>query len=196
MTENAIIILAAGESLRLGRSKQLLFFRGLTLLRRTVLTAIETECKNIAVVLGANATAHQNEINDLSVTIAINHDWKKGMGHSIKVGLASVLQQRPTTSRVFVLVCDQPYVSSAHLLALEKKLLETRMSIAASAYQGIEGVPVIFDKQWFEEITNMPDVEGARVIISRNKAHVVGVPLANGAIDIDTEQDVENFLND
>jgi molybdenum cofactor cytidylyltransferase len=196
MNQNAIIILAAGESLRLGRSKQLLFFRGITLLRRAALTAIETEFKNIVVVLGANAAAHQNEINDLSVTIAINHQWKKGMGSSIKVGLASVLQQWPATSRIFVLVCDQPHLSSSHLVALERKFQETKASIVASAYGATAGVPVLFDKEWFEEISKMPDTEGARNIILKNNEHVVTVPFANGAIDIDTENDVEIFLKD
>ncbi len=196
MSQSAIIILAAGESLRLGKSKQLLFFRGLTLLRRTALAATETGCKNIVAVLGANAAAHQSEIDDLPVTIVINHQWKRGMGCSIKVGLASVLQQSPTTSHVIVLVCDQPYVSASHLVGLEKKFVETKASIVASAYAGTEGVPALFDKTWFEEISQMSDGEGAKNILFKNKAHVVTVPFVNGGIDIDTESDVENFLND
>ncbi|MBI3220337.1 MAG: nucleotidyltransferase family protein [Bacteroidetes bacterium] len=195
MMSTAIIILAAGSSSRLGRSKQLLIYQGISLLKRTALAALETKL-SVFVVLGANAATHQNEINDLPLSITVNQDWSKGMGHSLKHGLRYALQQMPDIDSVLVLVCDQPHIHSAHLLNLKNQFQEGEASMVASAYADGAGVPALFGREWFEHILQLPDDHGARSLITKNKSQVATVPFPLGAVDIDTEDDVIKFLAD
>lgn len=192
---SAIIILAAGSSSRLGRSKQLLTYQGLSLLKRTALAALETKLP-VFIVLGANAQAHQNEINELPLRVTVNEDWSKGMGHSLKHGLKYILQTMPDMDSVLVLVCDQPHIHSTHLLNLKNQFQEVEASIVASAYADGAGVPALFGHEWFGQILQLPDDQGARSLISQNKSRVVTVPFPLGAVDIDTEDDVTKFLTD
>ncbi len=195
MSSPAIIILAAGSSSRLGRSKQLLTYQGVSLLKRTALAAVETNFPTV-VVLGANAIAHQAEINELPLSIAINQEWSHGMGHSLKHGLREVLKKNPDVKSVLILVCDQPHIHATYLLALTNKFQDNNGVIVASAYADGAGVPAIFGDPWFDQILQLPDDQGARSIIAKNKLSVVTVPFPLGSIDIDTEDDVAKFLTD
>ncbi len=193
MKPPAVIILAAGSSSRLGRSKQLLTYQGITLLKRTALVALETKFPTL-VVLGANANAHQEEINELPLQITYNPDWSRGMGHSLKHGLRQILLQAPDTDCILILVCDQPHLHAAHLLELKNKFHESGASIVASAYADGAGVPAIFGREWFDTILHLSDEQGARSIIAQHKSQVATVPFPLGAIDIDTPEDVTKFL--
>ncbi|MFN7494342.1 MAG: NTP transferase domain-containing protein [Cyclobacteriaceae bacterium] len=191
----AIIILAAGSSSRLGRSKQLLTYQGVSLLKRTALAALETKLA-VFVVLGANAQAHQNEINELPLRVTVNEDWNKGMGHSLKHALKYVLKTIPDIDGVLVLVCDQPHIHAEHLINLKNQFQEGAASIVASGYADGAGVPALFGREWFDHILQLPDDQGARSLITKNKSQVATVPFPLGAVDIDSEDDVIKFLAD
>jgi len=87
-----IIILAAGASTRFGKPKQLLEFRGKTLLRKTIETALQTGCRRICVVLGANYKTLKKHIANLPIEIAKNTKYKEGMMSSLKLGLKKILR--------------------------------------------------------------------------------------------------------
>ena len=82
-----IIILAAGASSRMKQPKQLLKFEGETLLRRAALTAVESVCSPVIVMLGANFEDTKKEVEDLPVEICFNENWQTGLSSSIKKGL-------------------------------------------------------------------------------------------------------------
>ncbi len=74
-----LIILAAGGSTRLGQPKQLLLFRGKTLLKHTVEQALNSRCHPIIVVLGSQAEQIELEINSFPIIIVKNLNWQQGM---------------------------------------------------------------------------------------------------------------------
>ena len=80
----AIVILAAGASRRMGVAKQLLRHRGHTLLRHAVDAALDSSCRPVVVVLGANAEAVQPEVEGLRVQIVWNAHWPEGLSTSIR----------------------------------------------------------------------------------------------------------------
>src|SRR5215831_2533700 len=108
MTRNniGIIVLAAGESSRFGRPKQLLKFDGKTLLRRAVESAIEAQLGPVVVVLGAAFDEIQKDIADLSVDVIKNADWVTGMSVSIIAGLDRLLSLSSSISAVIFTLCD------------------------------------------------------------------------------------------
>ena len=192
--EIAILLLAAGSSSRLGRSKQLLSITGQPLLLKSVKAAIESGIKNITVVLGANEQAHREVITDAGVQVVVNTAWKKGMGNSLKVGLSYLLQQTPKAEAVITMVCDQPLINSDQLLKLVFEYESSESTIVASFYQGVAGVPVLFHRTLFPELLLLHDDAGAKKMLQQHSHLVKTVPFPGGEIDIDTEDDLKKFL--
>jgi molybdenum cofactor cytidylyltransferase len=75
-----LVLLAAGESARMGRPKQLLKLEGRTLLRRAAEEALASGCWPIVTVLGAFADRLRKEVADLGVTVVTHRRWAEGLG--------------------------------------------------------------------------------------------------------------------
>src|SRR5205814_5877904 len=91
------VILAAGNSSRMnGGVKQLLSFRGKSMLRCAVDAAFGSQCCPVVLILGANAEQLIPETEGLPVLVEFNEDWSKGISSSIKVGLQKLLRLEPT----------------------------------------------------------------------------------------------------
>ncbi len=186
----AIIILAAGSSSRLGQSKQLVMSNKIPLLLKTTQTALASNIKNVLVVLGANYEEHYQLIKQLPVHVINHKDWAKGMGSSLKAGLSQVLTIWPETSATIVTVCDQPFLSSAHLSKLVESYTHQPNAIIASHYNNTYGVPALFDQTIFKKLLNLEDTQGARAIIKKHIQEISSVDWPEGSIDIDTPEDL------
>ncbi len=145
------------------------------------------------VVLGANEREHRKVIKDLPVDIILNEDWKNGMGSSLKKGLRHFLKQAPDAETIIVMVCDQPLLTSAHLIKLRNLYRDSEKSIIASYYCGTAGVPVLFNSSLFSEILNLPDEQGAKKIIQQHPDDTITIDLPDGEIDLDTPDDLRAF---
>jgi molybdenum cofactor cytidylyltransferase len=193
--KTGIIILAAGESARMGEPKQLLKYRGRTLLRHTVDVAHALSCSPVAVVLGAHAGQIRPQLDATRVLITENPDWPDGMGSSIRAGLRALLDAHPKISAAIFLVCDQPLLTPATLRSLIATHERTGGSIVASEYDGVLGVPAFFTRSFFPELLALDGAAGARQVISTNRAHAIGVPFSEGTVDIDTPADFARLRN-
>ncbi|HEX8038401.1 MAG TPA: nucleotidyltransferase family protein [Chryseosolibacter sp.] len=189
----AAIILAAGSSSRMGRSKQLLEVDGEKLLIRTIRAALETGLKDVVVVIGHHEEIHRKEIDKQPVEIVYNPTWQRGMGNSLKAGLSHLMMNHPSVDAVILLVCDQPHLSGNVLTTLIHRYEETGKPIVASRYSGMPGVPALFDKTFFAKLTAIPDEEGAKKIILRHPSDTVTVEFPGGAVDLDTIEDYNAY---
>jgi molybdenum cofactor cytidylyltransferase len=188
-----LIILAAGASTRMGTPKQLLAYRGCTLIRHMAEVAIASYCKPIAVVLGANAERIKPEISQLPIKIVENQQWEEGMSTSIRVGLEALLAMNPNLDAVAIALCDQPLVSSPTLERIVEAYHLTGKPIIASEYSGTLGVPALFNRTLFSELMTLKSTEGAKKLIKKHIHEVFSVPFSEGAIDIDTPKDYEQL---
>ena len=191
-----IIVLAAGASSRMCRSKQLLEIQGEPLLCRCVKVALTVSPENVIVILGANEKAHREIIEDLPIQIVSNHYWKTGLGSSIKTGLNYLLQSGADLDGVILIVCDQPALTSAHLQNLIQKFHEKKKPIIASAYGDSKGVPVLFGRSFFSNLLLMSDDQGAKKIVTQFPEQVEGIEFPKGEIDLDTETDFDSYIKD
>ena len=187
------VILAAGASTRMGTPKQLLYFKGRSLLRHIVDVAIAQKYEPIVVVLGAHAEQIRNEVSQLPVMVVENQDWHKGMGASIRVGVNAVNNLNENLEAVILLLCDQPFVCDRVLNQLVQVYHTTRKPIIASEYAQTLGVPALFSCELFSELMNIDVEKGAKQVIQKYKHLVFGVPFEAGAIDVDTPQDYERL---
>lgn len=189
----AIIILAAGASSRMnGQPKQLLKFEGKSFVRRAAETALKTDCRPV-VVLGANADQTKKEIADLPLEIVINKNWAAGIGESIKTGLSALPAEN--LSAVVVMLCDQPFVTAETLNRLIEKHKQTGAAVVASFYNETLGVPALFARELFGELSNLAGDAGAKAIIKKHVAEVVQIRAPEAAFDIDTQADFQKLLS-
>ena len=188
-----IVILAAGESARMGEPKQLLAHRGATLLHHTIDIAHSIPDAPVAVVLGAHAEIIRPHLDDSDVIVAENLDWRCGMSGSLRAGLTSLLDVNPSLYAVLFLVCDQPLLSASILGMLIAKHEHSGSAIVAAKYNGTLGTPALFACSIFPELLALRGEEGARHIIRAHPEQVATVSFPEGAIDLDTPTDVAAF---
>ena len=183
------VILAAGSSSRLGTPKQLLQFRGRSLLRNAALAAIGATCAPVVVVTGANAELAANEVDGLAVHVERNARWESGMGSSVSAGIARLLEADPAVAAVVVLLCDQPLVSADLIGTLIAAHHATGSTVVASSYAGSLGVPALFGRELFDELSHLDGAAGAKVVIARHASEAHFVPFPDGEMDVDTPED-------
>jgi molybdenum cofactor cytidylyltransferase len=188
----SILILAAGNSSRLGHPKQLVEFRGETLIERTIKTALIIS-EEILVVLGANSDLIESQISPFSESVKTIHnpDWQAGMGTSIRIGV-EVLAKKSDT--ILILLSDQPFISQEFLQNLLQTFAESNNLIAASCYENELGVPMIFDKSIFPELLKLDGEKGAKSFLNKYRDTISIINFPEGNIDIDTPEDLEKLL--
>lgn len=187
-----IVILAAGESKRLGKPKQLLQFEQTSLLERIAKTAVQTEFQTV-VVLGSNSETIKNSIENLPVQIVVNENWKTGMSSSIVEGLEKSLELNSELSGVILLLCDQPFITKDTILRLVKIQKKTDKLIVASKYADTIGVPTLFMREIFAELMKLENDTGAKPIIKKHLENLAKSDAPEAAFDIDTLEDFEKL---
>lgn len=192
MPRVAAVVLAAGGSSRLGTPKQLLQFRGRSLLQNCAETALAAGCDPVIVVLGADAERMQPELKDLPVSVAFNPRWQGGIGSSIRRGIKQ-LAEHDDISACLILLCDQPLITSASLQGLVRTFAESGKSICATSYGGTIGPPVIASRQYFTDLLTLPDRQGAKRLWLDHPDDLLAVPMPEAHADVDTVEDWEQI---
>lgn len=137
---HAVIVLAAGGSLRLGQPKQLLKREGETLLHRVVRLGAATLPQRLLVVLGAHRQEMRAAIADIDAEIVINTEWESGMGGSLRLAAQHLAQHSGST---LILGCDQPALAFDHLAQLLLIATSSASGCAATLHGGQPGIPAV-----------------------------------------------------
>lgn len=194
-TKTGIVILAAGNSSRLGQPKQLLEYKNATLLHNTIKEALLVPNSTIIVVTGSNTELIENGLNFHEIKTCFNSEWESGISTSIAKGLKELLTLYPDCESCIFAVCDQPYLTSNIFKDLIQHYQNDEKGIAASAYSETLGTPVLFNEKYFDELLELQGHEGAKKIINRFIDDVIAVPFEKGNIDIDTIEDYNNLIS-
>jgi molybdenum cofactor cytidylyltransferase len=190
--QHAAIVLAAGASRRLGASKQLLRYRGESLLRRATRMALSTDPVDCLVVLGANADSNAAEIADLPLRPIHCADWAQGMGASLRCGLAALGAR---SDGALIVLCDQLALTAEHLIALRDAWRCTPLQAAASSYAGVLGVPALLPRAWFAELAQLDGDRGARDLLRTRSSAVIAIDSPALEQDIDQPGDLDQRIN-
>jgi CTP:molybdopterin cytidylyltransferase MocA len=182
-----LVVLAAGASRRLGRSKQLLTAHGEALVRRATRLGLATQPQSAIVVLGADADAVYASVRDLAVRRVDCADWQLGMGASLRAGLAALPLG---CAGALVVLCDQPALDAAHLDRLVTAWRANPRAAAASSYAGRIGVPALLPRAWFAELGDAVSDGGARDLLFRRRVDVVAIDNEALALDVDRSADL------
>jgi molybdenum cofactor cytidylyltransferase len=183
------VVLAAGSSSRMGRPKQTLQYRGESLLRRAALAALGAGCRPVVVVTGANAELSRRELGGLDVREVLNPLWETGMASSVRAGVEELVSADSGLAAAVFLLCDQPHVTADVISRLVDAHQTTGNSIVASAYGGSYGVPALFGRTHFDELTRLEGAAGAKQVVKRYAAEAHFLPFPRGEVDVDTPDD-------
>ena len=189
----AAVVLAAGESSRLGRPKQLVEFRGRSLIRGAVEAARDAGCSPVVVVLGSQAKAVRREIDSLEVRAVVNDAWREGMGGSVRAGITDLVGTEEEIEAVVLTACDQPRLSADVLRRLIEAYLgreDRTATMAACAYAGTLGAPALFAREEFGRLLALEGDRGARDLLRARAGRVVRVSWPEGARDVDSVEDL------
>lgn len=179
------LILAAGGSTRFGEPKQFLKVRGESLIGRITRAAIEAGCSAIVIVAGDAFERLRSELTGGEVIH--NADWQRGIGSSIKCGLAHL---RDKVDAIVILAADQPFVSASMI----RELISREAAIIASSYANTIGIPAVFATTCFDALQALPDNSGAKPVIEQHRDDTIVVSLPAAEIDIDTRADYDRAL--
>ncbi len=188
------IILAAGDSSRMGgEPKQLLLYKGQSLMRRITESALAIQQGPVVVVLGANRDRIEPELAGLPITLVDNSRWPTGQASSLKTGLAALYLTNKDIDAVLVLHTDQPLVSLGLLLHMVDIRNEDGKGIVACRYDTQLSVPALFHRDYIAELLQLEGDKGVKWVIGRHRDDCSEVPFEAGAIDLDSKRDVEQF---
>jgi len=191
------IILAAGESSRMGRDKALLPLGRETFLEHLI-EVLRGEVSPLLIVLGHHAEEIAGRIAPLAdvrnVRIVRNPDYQLGQLSSLQAALR-VLANEPVAGAPGVLVClvDHPAITKAVVRTLLERFEKQPSSILIPTCQGRRGHPVLFPARLFPELLDAPLEEGARFVVRRHAAEVELVETGEEGIllDVDRPADYE-----
>ncbi|HEY1216216.1 MAG TPA: nucleotidyltransferase family protein [Bryobacteraceae bacterium] len=185
----AAIILAAGAATRMGQLKQLLPYRGETLLGHAVQQAVHAGFQPVVVVVGSEADAVRESLSHKPVVIVENPAWQSGMGSSISAGMRLLTQDAVPPAAIAILLGDQPLVEVRHLQAMQAILQGNEADAIAAEYGGTLGVPAIFNSEMFDHLASLSPGEGARRLLRHPQFKILSFPFPEAAVDLDTPED-------
>jgi molybdenum cofactor cytidylyltransferase len=188
------IILAAGESKRMGFPKMLLEFSGKTMIENVIGNVAESETDGILVVLGANSEELIDLVRKFDVKYCYNENYKEGMLSSVRCGFAN-LPEDFTAALVFQ--GDQPFVSASVINIVINAYRSSGRGIVIPVYKGKRGHPLLLDSRYGEQVANLDPGKGLRAISYLHPEDVLEVETdAEGILrDFDTYDDYKNELN-
>lgn len=185
MARIAGIILAAGESSRMGRDKALLPLGDETFLSHLLGVLRPSRLTLIRVVLGANAEAVQEAIKFRPAEVVVNSNWQQGQLTSLQVALRSLPQG--VVDGTLVALVDHPKITTALVEELIRNFEASGKVIVIPTYQDRRGHPVLFASSLFPELLSAPLEEGARHVTRRHAAEILEVPTEVEGVVLDID---------
>ena len=188
------IVLAAGESKRMGRPKQLLEWGGKTLLRHVLESLLSSAADEVILVLGYEAEVIRKSLAEFPIKIAINPDFQQGMVSSLRQGL---LAMDPGSEAFLVLLADQPGIGPEIInrMIREFQWAVPKQGIIRPVYRGRPGHPVLIGVRYLQEALQLQGDVGARQILMNHPEDILEIDVDQDAVleDIDTPEDYRKY---
>lgn len=188
------MILAAGESKRMGEPKLLLPFGNKTIIETVIANATSSKADGTLVVLGSGWERIEKKIKKFRVKITVNPNFKTGMLSSVHCGLKAL----PEDAQAFlVLLGDQPAVSTKVINEIIDAYKRTRKGIVLPVYRNDRGHPVVIDLKYRNEVEQLSPEVGLRSLVYNHPEDIQEVEVKTSSIlqDIDNPEDYKKELS-
>jgi molybdenum cofactor cytidylyltransferase len=188
------IVLAAGESRRMGRPKQMLAWQGKTLLRHVLESLINSDADEIILVLGHEAEMIRKSLSEFQIKVVINPDYKQGMASSLRRGL---LAMDPRSEAFLVLLADQPGIGPEIINRMIRAFQQAnpKCGIVRPVYRGLRGHPVLIGAKYLQEARQLQGDVGARRILIDHPEDILEIDVDQDVVlkDIDTPEEYQKY---
>lgn len=187
------IILAAGESKRMGEPKMLLPFKNKTIIETVIDRTLNAKVDEIMVVTGASDAEIRGIIKPLPVKVVFNPSYKKGMLSSVQAGFKALPQD---TEAVLILLGDQPSIQSAVLDAVIEEYYSSSKRLIVPVYAGERGHPLLIDVRFRKEIQHLDHDVGLRELLHKHPRDVHELKIEDASVlrDLDNKVDYQREL--
>jgi molybdenum cofactor cytidylyltransferase len=184
----AIILLAAGASVRLGQSKQLVDINGQSLLARQGVMALSLTKKTYC-VLGCAVDVHHQVIKNKPIKIVVNDHWQEGMATSIAAGAKALPSD---VEAVMIILVDQWQLTANHIEKVAKLWMQFPEYIIAANHNSLKAKqmapPVIFPKKFFAQLSELKGNTGAKSILTKYHQWIKTIEIPEAFVDLDTPE--------
>ena len=183
------VILAAGESKRMGQLKPLMKIDGVTFLQKIEKELYDSGIQHIHVVLGHEAKKIMSE-SGIRANFVINENYQQGQFSSLQKGI-SVLSGE--CAAAVVCLADQPHIKAEWIVKLCEPLSAGFNGIVRPVYKGRSGHPIVYAAEMFDKILVLPATATAKDIMSQYQRDTTWVTIDSDGIlyDADTPEDFE-----
>jgi len=194
MDEIWAVILAAGESKRMGTPKMLLPFNGSTMIECVIANVRKSEVDNILVVLGAEKEALIQLAGKLHIKYCYNENFKEGMLSSVQCGFKN-LPSGCKASLVFQ--GDQPLITPNTINTVINAYASSEKGIVISVYEKKRGHPILIDIKYRNDIERLSPDDGLRSLAYMFPSDVLEVDTDESGIlrDFDTYEQYTKGIN-
>jgi molybdenum cofactor cytidylyltransferase len=182
------VVLAAGESRRMGTQKLLLPFGETTVVSAVVRTALASRAGKIHAVLGADREAVRAELAPRGVGFAVNEDFHLGMLSSVQAGFRAL----PAEARAAVIMLgDQPFLSAPAVDAVIASYEAGGRGLVVPTFRGRRGHPLLIDLRYRDEVLAFDQADGLRRLLRAHPDDILEAETADANIlrDLDTPED-------
>ena len=198
------VILAAGESRRMGKQNKLLLpVGGEALLVKLVKSVCSSDVGQVLVVIGHEAEKIRLELNNFPLNFVYNPNFSEGMTTSIKFGVKEV---SPDSDGFLICLADMPFINTSEINKLINAYVQNRIKekglIVVPVFQGQRGNPVLFSSEFRIDILEYKKEFGCKEVIMNNSESVEEIEMddENMLLDVDTLEDyqrlTENFVTE
>ena len=192
MIKVAGLVLAAGASTRMGRTKQLLPLAGLSLLDRILREVLNSELDLIVLVLGYQCReikkSLKTDLHHPKLKIIENRNYRDGLSSSIITGLSEV---EDSYENVMIILGDIPLINSNLINLLIHQYQNSRLALGAIKLKNRRAHPVIFGRMFYNKFHQLQGDAGGRDLFEKYPAQVCLVEPEDDYDDrdIDTPED-------
>lgn len=188
------IVLAAGESRRMGSPKMLLPYNDVTVIEQVIRNLMDSDIDRVVVVLGANREEIMTVTRQYDVFHCYNEEYRKGMLSSVKCGFYSLPQG---CTGALIMPGDQPMTGPGEINRVIRAFLESDRGLVMAAHNGKRGHPLIVDLKYADEVLNLPEGEGLRLLAQSHPDDVLESDTDDSSVlrDIDTQEDYMNEIS-
>ncbi|MBN1361625.1 MAG: nucleotidyltransferase family protein [Sedimentisphaerales bacterium] len=175
------VILAAGESRRMGMPKPLLRFGNTTFLGQIISVLQHAAIERITVVLGAEAERLVESVDLSGTEVVVNHDYRDGQSSSLVAALREVPAE---TEAILLCLVDNPFITPEIVNEVVGAYRQTNHPIVIPVQDGKRGHPALFARSVFGELLDAPADQGARYVVRSDPERVLEVEVADRAVAV------------
>ena len=190
------VILAAGESRRMGKQNKLLLpIGGEALLVKLVASVCASDVGQVIVVIGHEAEKIRRELNELPLNFVYNPNFSEGMTTSIKYGVKEVSHE---CDGLLICLGDMPFINTSEINKLIHAYVKNRIKgeglIVVPVFKRQRGNPVLFSIEFRNDILEHKKESGCKEVIMKNSDSVMEIEMDDEKmlLDVDTMEDYQS----